>query len=205
MTVYFLLIAVVVVVLWLTSGVRRIGAISVGTPIGTRPETALLLVDLQTVFWLHGPYTDAAKSDAEAVILNEIKAAKAEGYPIIAVRQEWSISSTKAIARLMMKGQAIAGTSGTELAALFAHGPDHVLVKRVQDAFETGALDALFDKLRVGRLRIVGLDFNYCVLKTALAARKRGYEVTVVERGTLAASSTEAAQEVLAAQGVVLA
>lgn len=90
---------------WLANGVRQIGAVSRGEPIGSRPGTALLLIDLQSVFWDEGPYEDAAKADAMSAILAEVAKAKAENLPIIAVRQEWSIPSTKIIARLTMRGQ----------------------------------------------------------------------------------------------------
>ena len=105
---------------------------------------------------------------------------------------------------MLMRGQAIAGSAGTELAAPFAGHTDHVLVKRVQDGFETGVLDQLLADLNVGDLRVVGLDTNYCVLKTALAARGRGYGVTVVTAGTLAAGSTDASQKHLTQDGVAL-
>lgn len=196
--------AVLAAILWLAQGVRRNGAISRGKPIGDRPGTALLLVDLQSVFWDRGPYPDASKSAAKAVILGEIDAARTQGFPVVAARQEWSIPSTKAIARMTMKGQAVEGTAGTELAEPFAEFADRVVVKRVQDAFETGELDALLEKLGVGRLRIVGLDLNYCVQKTALAARNRGYEVTVVKEGTLSAAPTERAEQQMTASGVAL-
>lgn len=76
--------------------------------------------------------------------------------------------------------------------------------KRVQDAFETGELDTLLDSSDVGKLRLVGLDMNYCVQKTALAARNRGYEVTVVKEGTLAAAPTESATKRMSLAGVVV-
>ena len=162
--------------LWLVTGVRKIGAVSCGTPIGKQQQNeALLLIDLQTVFWDHGPYSEPARQSAKAAILRAVETAKAQGHPVIAVRLEWSIPSTKAVARLAMKGQALAGSAGTEIAQPFAGLAEEVLTKRVQDAFETGELDALLTKRGVGKLRIVGLDLNYCVLKTALAARNRGY------------------------------
>lgn len=189
---------------WLVLGVRKIGSVSRGKPIGEREKEALLLIDLQSVFWDHGAYSGAAKQSAKDAIMHEINVAKAQGHHIVAVRQEWSIPSTKAVARLTMKGQAIEGSAGTELAEPFAGLADQVLVKRVQDAFETGALDALLSKLGVGKLRIAGLDLNYCVLKTALAARSRGFEVIVVKNGTLSAAPTERTAEHLAAHGVAL-
>lgn len=178
--------------LWFANGIRKIGKISSGDPIGPRPGTALLMIDLQTVFWASGIFGESVKTKAKATILSEAEAAKTNRIPIIAVTQEWSIPSTKAVARLLMKGQAVAGTPGTEIASPFSDLADHVLVKRVQDAFETGELDKLLVGLDVGKLRIVGLDTNYCVAKTALAARQRGFEVEIVTRGVLSADTTAA-------------
>ncbi len=178
--------------LWFANGIRKIGKISSGDPIGPRPGTALLMIDLQTVFWASGIFGESVKTKTKATILAEAEAAKTNRIPIIAVRQEWSIPSTQAIARLLMKGQAVAGTPGTEIASPFSDLADHVLVKRVQDAFETGELDKLLVGLDVGKLRIVGLDTNYCVAKTALAARQRGFEVEIVTRGVLSADTTAA-------------
>ncbi|MCV3273943.1 cysteine hydrolase family protein [Roseobacter sinensis] len=194
--------AVLLLILWLGNGIRRIGAVSVGETISDRNGSALLLIDLQSVFWDRGPYLNAAKEAAAGVILSEVEAARAQGHPVIAVRQEWSIPSTKAVAKLSMKGQAIEGSDGTEIAEVFTSLPDHVLIKRVQDAFETGELDALLKSFDVGRLRLVGLDMNYCVQKTALAARNRGYDVTVVKEGTLAAAPTERAEKQMSSAGV---
>jgi nicotinamidase/pyrazinamidase len=201
---YLVAIAALLGLLWLVLGIRKIGAVSRGEPIGARDKEALLLIDLQTVFWDRGPYSNGAKQLAEVAILQEVDTAKAKGNRVIAIRQEWSILSTKVIARLTMKGQAIEGTAGIEMAQPFAGRADEVLVKRVQDAFETGELDVLLAKTGVGKLRIAGLDMNYCVQKTALAARNRGYEVTVVRDATLSAQGTEHAEEQMVAHGVTL-
>ncbi|MGX9350576.1 cysteine hydrolase family protein [Shimia sp. W99] len=197
-------LAVLIAVGWLGLGVWRIGAVSQGVTVGARAETALLLVDLQTAFWDDGPYDDAAKAAAQVAIFREIDAAKAAGHPVVALRQEWSIPSTKVVARLTMQGAAVEGTVGTGLADPFVGVADHVLVKRVQDGFETGELDALMEQLDVGRLRIVGLDFCYCVQKTALAARNRGYEVTVVRDATLASGPTEKAVQAMTGNRIAL-
>lgn len=203
--VYVFVGALVAVLLWLVAGVVRIGAVSRGARVEGRDGEALMLIDLQSVFWNEGPYSEADKQAVATVILEEIQAAKAKGIPVIALRQEWSLAATKVIARLTMKGQAIEGALGTELAGPFAGRADYELVKRVQDGFETGALDALLAELNVGALRIVGLDYNYCVAKTSLAAVRRGYDVTLVERGALAGQDTAKTRADLQGQGIALA
>ncbi|MEP1767422.1 MAG: cysteine hydrolase [Sulfitobacter sp.] len=179
-------LALLGVAIWFVNGIRRIGAVSAGAPVMGQTGTALVLIDLQSVFWDAGPYSEEAKAGAQTQIMAEVEAAKSNNIPVIALRQEWSIPSTKAVAKLLMKGQGIEGTAGLEMAEPFKGAADHVVVKRVQDGFETKELDRLLKQLDVGALRIVGLDTNYCVAKTALAARQRGYEVEIIKRGTLA-------------------
>ncbi|AKS46465.1 Nicotinamidase-related amidase [Octadecabacter temperatus] len=199
----WIMLALVVlgVAAWLVNGIRQIGAISAGEPIREQSGTALLMIDLQTVFWDASTFTQVAKAEAKTQILAEVDAARSNGIPIIAIRQEWSIPSTKAVARLLMKGQAVEGTSGTELAAPFRDVADHVTIKRVQDAFETKELDALLAQLNVGKLLIVGLDTNYCIAKTALAARQRGYDVEIVEQGVLSAAPETAKKTLVMLRG----
>jgi hypothetical protein len=100
-----LAIVVTLLLLWLGNGVRRIGAVSAGERISNRNGSALLLIDLQSVFWERGPYSNAAKEAAARVIFSEIETARAQGHPVIAVRQEWSIPSTKAVAKLSMNSR----------------------------------------------------------------------------------------------------
>ena len=116
-------------VVWIVLGLRRITSVSRGPTIPQRSNTALLLIDLQTVFWDHGPYSEAEKETAQAEILGQVDQARAQGHPVIAARQEWSLPATRLIARLAMKGQALADSPGTELARPFHDAADHVLVK----------------------------------------------------------------------------
>ncbi|MEL6362320.1 MAG: isochorismatase family cysteine hydrolase [Pseudomonadota bacterium] len=188
----FPVLAVLSAIVWFGNGIRKIGAVSSGTHIGDRRSKAMLLIDLQSAFWEAGTYSEDEKAEAKDHILKAVQSAKHDGIPVIAIRHEWTIPSTKAVARLLGKGLAIAGTRGTELIAPFDDLADHVIVKRVQDGFETGELDTLLEHLDVGRLLIAGLDTNFCVAKTALAARQRGYEVEIEKRETLTANKSTA-------------
>lgn len=205
MTIFYLLGASgIAFIVWLANGVRRIGSVSQGEKIPERKGSALLLIDLQSVFWDQGSYSIQEKNSAKDAILREVEAAKAQNHPVIAIRQEWSIPSTKAVAKITMKGQAIEGSEGVEIAEVFSSLPDYVIVKRVQDAFETGELDKLLKRLGVGALRVVGLDLNYCVQKTVLAARNRGYDVTIVRAGTLSAAASEKVEKHISSSGVAI-
>lgn len=66
-------------------------------------------------------------------------------------------------------------------------------------------LDALLRQADVGEIMLVGLATDFCVLHTALDARSRGYEVTVIEsacRGIDVDGSLAAAWRHMAAAGV---
>ena len=191
MTMNLITIVSIVLAIWLFIGIKKIGHVSQGPKIGDRPNSAILLIDLQTVFWESGPYDEESKAKAQSTIEAEVFHAQNAGTPVIAIRQEWSILSTKIIAKLLMKGQAVAGSKGIELAMPFADMANHTLTKRVQDAFETGKLDVLLKQLDVGTLRILGLDGNYCVAKTAQGARQRGFDVAIVTAGVLVGDPTK--------------
>lgn len=170
-------------IVWLIAGMKRIGQVSPGAKIPARSGTALLLIDLQTVFWQSGAYNEATKTKVLETINVRVAEAKIKGYPIIAIRQEWSEPATRTIATLFMKGQAIAGSEGTEIATPFADTFSHQITKRVQDSFETGELDELLSSLQIGTLDIIGLDGEHCIARTTEAALNRGYVVNLIQCG----------------------
>lgn len=174
-------------IIWAIATYRKIGAVSRGHPIENRTGAALLLIDLQEDFWNSGQYSEDQKARATEAIREAARKAKERGQPIVTIRQEWSQPSTKLFAKLFMKGTGVAGRPGTRMAAPFADLGQHDIVKRVQDGFETGALDTLLAQLNIGHLQIAGLDTAFCVNKTARAALGRGYKVSLISDGLLAA------------------
>ncbi|UWQ04199.1 cysteine hydrolase family protein [Aliiroseovarius crassostreae] len=144
-------------------------------------------MDLQEDFWNSGQYDEADKTQATQAIRAAVTRAKSEDHPVITLRQEWSTPSTRTFARIFMKGQGLAGQPGARLASPFADMGKYEVIKRVQDGFETGALDTLLDQLDIGHVQIAGLDAAFCVNKTAQAALARGYKVTLLQDGTLGA------------------
>ncbi|UWP91585.1 cysteine hydrolase [Aliiroseovarius crassostreae] len=123
-------------------------------------------MDLQEDFWNSGQYDEADKTQATQAIRAAV---------------------TRTFARIFMKGQGLAGQPGAELANPFVGMGEYEVIKRVQDGFETGALDTLLDQLNIGHVQIAGLDAALCVNKTAQAALARGYKVTLLQDGLLGA------------------
>jgi len=192
--------------IWLWLSARYIQRPTQGVRIEPRPGTALLIVDLQEVFWNDAHYDTATRARVEAALAREAALAQDRGDPVIALRQEWSTPGTRLLARLLMKGEALRGSPGTALAAPFQGLADHVVVKRVQDGFETGELDVVLRVLGIGRLKIAGLDGVHCVAKTAQGALNRGYDVDLI-RDAIATRDPavfETVEEALSGQGVRL-
>ena len=175
----FLLIAFGVAI-WLWASARSMTRASYGPKIGPRAGTAVVLVDLQTVFWNDARYSPTLRARVEAAVAREVALAQHEDQPVIALRQEWSGPGPRLMARVLRQGKAVQGSAGTELAPPFAKMADHVVVKRVEDGFETGELDALLDVLGIGALRILGCDGEGAVARTAQGALNRNYRVTLV-------------------------
>lgn len=181
--------------LWFSYTVRRIARVSRGPRIPDRSKRALLLIDLQTVFWESDRYSDELKASVENTVTERATEFRKTGSPVIAIRQEWTDTSSKILSRLFMGGAAVAGSSGTEIAAPFAKCSDHEITKGVQDAFKSSELDALLEQLNVGHLEIAGLDGEHCVARTAEAALNRGYQVTLVHAGIASAHLGRAKKE----------
>jgi nicotinamidase-related amidase len=76
------------------------------------------------------------------------------------------------------------GTTGWQLhAPAYPEGNDVVIQKWYQDSFERTNLESLMQSGLVGRLVVTGLQSQYCVETTVLAALERSYRVVLVEDG----------------------
>lgn len=192
-----------VLALWMWSRMRALIRPSQGAQIEPRPGTAILLVNLQETFWTDARYDPALRARVEAAVTREVTLAQHNDQPVIALRQEYSDLGFRLFARLLHGGKAIRGGPGLGLAAPFVGMADHMVIKQVQDGFESGELDVVLRVLRIGRLRILGLDGEHDVAKTAQGALNRGYEVTLVRDGIATASdgAFDRVTEALGGQG----
>ncbi len=120
--------------------------------------------------------------------------------------------------QILWPDHCVAGTSGAALHPGL-HVPPHatVLRKGVHESIDSYSaffendgttavgLDALLREASVGEVVLVGLATDFCVLRTALDARRLGYSVTVVEsgcRGIDVDGSLAAAWNRMAAKGI---
>jgi nicotinamidase-related amidase len=153
-----------------------------------RRGKALILVDLQEDYT--GPHAPQSYKEPERLISSAnqlIESAHAGGWPVylarVAMPNDWFHS-------LLTGGTAIAGTKGADFDARLVRVGTTEIVKTKSDSFSNPLLDSQLADQQVGELFIAGLDAKFCVKKTILGARNRGYKVNVVREGIATRHST---------------
>ncbi len=128
-----------------------------------RPNTALLIVDLQTGVIAAAPYRDAVLANVNTLIHK----ARQESVPVLWVQHA---------------DQNLAPSSPNwNIALELTPDPSEPLIhKRYGDAFEDTPLESILSRLRVGRLILVGAQSDACIRCTLHGAFTRGYDVTLV-------------------------
>jgi nicotinamidase-related amidase len=133
------------------------------TILANRPETALLVVDVQ-----NGVVAGAYERDAVVANIGSlVDKARRERIPVV-----WVQHSDDGLARGSDDWQIV-----PELAP--GDGEPHV-EKNFGDSFEDTTLESVLSGLRVGRLVVVGAQTDACVRSTLHGAFVRGYDATLV-------------------------
>jgi aminoglycoside 6'-N-acetyltransferase len=132
-------------------------------------DLALLIIDVQA-----GMFSFPEQPHRSAELLQEIAGladrARAASVPVIYVRHDGGAGHP------LKKG-----TPGWEIHdSITPQQDDRIVEKRFSNSFEKTDLREILDSLAVSKLIVTGLQTEYCVGATSLAARALGYEVTVV-------------------------
>jgi nicotinamidase-related amidase len=133
------------------------------TTIENRPNTALLVVDVQ-----HGVVAAAHARDAVvANIARLVEQARRERAPVV-----WVQHSDHGLVRGSEEWRIVA-----ELAPDAA---EPLIEKHYGDAFEDTTLETVLSGLGVGRLLVAGAETDACIRSTLHGAFTRGYDATLV-------------------------
>ena len=133
------------------------------TTLDNRPNTALLVIDVQ-----NGVVGDAYERDAVVANVGAVvdKAREAE-VPVVWVQHS--------------SDNLVQGSEQWEIVPELSPDASELLVqKRYPDSFEETTLESLLADLRVGRLVVVGAQTDECVRSTLHGAIVRGYDATLV-------------------------
>lgn len=133
------------------------------TTLENRPNTALLVVDMQNGV--------VAKAHARAAVVAKIgvlvEKARRDGIPVI-----WIQHSDKQLARGSDEWRIVPEPTPRDAEPL--------IEKHFGDALEDTQLDSVLSSLRVGRIFVVGAQTDACVRSTLHGAFVRGYDSTLV-------------------------
>ena len=133
------------------------------TTLQNRPDTALLIIDMQV-----GVVAKAVGRDAVVRnIASLVEQARLQQVPVIWVRHS--------------DEQLIKGSAGWQIVPELHPGHTEPLIEKIYgDAFEDTGLEAGLSRLEVGRLVVVGAQSDACIRSTIHGAFVRGYDVTLV-------------------------
>ncbi|UKD58356.1 isochorismatase family protein [Amycolatopsis sp. FU40] len=133
------------------------------TTLNDRPNTALLVVDVQ-----NGVVADAHERDSVvANVAALVDKARGAEVPVV-----WVQHNDEGLEK---------GSPEWELVPELKRSPAEPLVeKSYGDSFEDTALESVLADLRVGRLVVSGAETDACIRSTLHGAFARGYDATLV-------------------------
>ena len=133
------------------------------TTLSDRPNTALLVIDVQ-----EGVVADAYQRDAVVTNISSLVIqARAQAVSVV-----WVQHSDE---------QLVAGTAGWAYVSELSPDDSEPLVHKLfGDSFEDTDLEEVLAQLGVGRLVVAGAQTDACIRSTIHGAFTRGYDVTLV-------------------------
>jgi nicotinamidase-related amidase len=144
------------------------------TTLSDRPNTALLVIDVQARVVAEAHDRDAVVANIAALVAR----ARRAGAPVV-----WVQHSDEQLAK---------GSDDWALVPELAPAAGEPRIdKRYGDAFEDTPLEAVLADLGVGRLVVAGAETDACIRATVHGAFTRGYDVTLVSDGHTTSDRTE--------------
>jgi isochorismate hydrolase len=133
------------------------------TTLDNRPNTALLVVDVQNGVVNGAP----ARDEVVANVGTLVDKARQAHVPVV-----WVQHSDEGLAR---------GSEDWQIVPELSRGDGEPLVeKSYGDSFEDTELEQVLSELEVGRLVVVGAQTDMCIRSTLHGALVRGYDATLV-------------------------
>ena len=144
------------------------------TTLENRPNTALLVVDVQNCVVAEAHQRDAVVANVARLV----EKARQERVPVV-----WVQHSDQHIVR---------GSDDWRIVPELAPGDAEPLVeKNYGDSFEDTTLETVLSGLGVGRLIVAGAETDACIRSTLHGALARGYDATLVSDAHTTNDQTE--------------
>jgi nicotinamidase-related amidase len=133
------------------------------TTLANRPNTALLVVDVQNGVVEGAPERDTFVANIGSLV----EKARQEAVPVV-----WVQHSSEQLARGSDEWRIVPELS--------PHDAEPLVEKNYGDSFEDTNLETVLSGLGVGRLVVVGAQTDACIRSTLHGAFARGYDATLV-------------------------
>jgi nicotinamidase-related amidase len=144
------------------------------TTLTDRPNTALLVIDVQNAVVTGAPNRDGVVANINTLVGE----ARAQGVPVL-----WVQHSDDGL---------LYGSEEWRIVPELPRRSDEPLVhKNYGDSFEATDLEALLAEREVGRLIVTGAESDACIRSTLHGAFTRGYDVTLVGDAHTTGDKTE--------------
>ena len=144
------------------------------TTLDNRPNTALLVIDVQNGIVEGTPHRDEVVANVGRLV----KKARQEQVPVV-----WVQHSDENLAR---------GSDDWRIVPeLDPDGAEPLIEKNYFDSFEDSSLETVLSGLGVGRLVVVGAQTDACIRSTLHGAFVRGYDATLVSDAHTTEDQTE--------------
>lgn len=142
------------------------------------PSEALLVVDVFDDFRHEdGPALLRSFRVAQPRMVRALQEARAAGVPVVFANDTkgWWHGD-----RDLLLERAFRGPGGPLMRPLAPTGDDRFVVKPRYSAFDLTPLALMLDELGITRILLAGATTEMCVTQTAIAARERGLQVTLL-------------------------
>lgn len=136
-------------------------------------QSALLVLDLQKC-------NSQNKNDLIKKVNKESRLAKDLDYNIVYIKNVFEYYDIL-FSLFTMGGGFLKGQVGSEFTDNLNIKSNNIFIKHNQDAFSNKELSSFLHDNDIGDIYIVGQDARACVLKTAIGAKNRGYNVKIVK------------------------
>jgi len=158
----------------------------------TSTRDVLLVVDVLDDFaHENGDRLLESFADRHARLVELLAAARSEQVPVVYAndnRGTWDGDSQRIIAT------ALEGPGGSLVARVLPQANERFVIKPRYSAFDHTPLELVLEELDCERLLVAGMTTEGCVAQTAIAARERGFKVSVA--ATACATIDEGTEEI---------
>lgn len=175
----------------LTLKYRSFSGVTEGETLSPAEEdrSALIVIDVQEGLcgscspWYFRGY--AKQSEELIAALNEaVKIAYRSGLTVLYITHE----DTDPVVKFITGSRMTPGKAASSVDKRVKIVSDSHFTKNIMDGFSNPDLENSLRKNKINNIYITGLDAAYCVYRTALAARKRGYNVNLISDAVISST-----------------